>query len=357
MIYYILTTIVFYFIFLFGWQHKEIGNQHIQQNWMWNKFNHSSIKKDKRFPFSPRKTLNGYKTETEVYMFQTGKSIAIPRGLFVEISSLGRGFLTYKKIGKSISFLSGYGEKLWEKPFKSYPRISYGGELILHLSGDNNQVMISDASGNLIGAKKLDGRFISDYSFPVLSSGALILFAGGEVFRIDDKGHKVFAKTYPIKNKLLFFKSSCISPHGNFSAIHFLNGETDSFLILDKAGKEILKYLVAGIYPHKVFMAISDTGHLLINLPDKVLLLNKKGKELLNLTKPKKQGVYQLAFFSGIFFAFSNQNKLFFTDINGNIIGQKSIVEYPYRMIPSGLADVVLLESTSSIISFQFIKP
>ncbi|MEM7181415.1 MAG: hypothetical protein AAF518_10915 [Spirochaetota bacterium] len=356
MIYYLVATISFFLLFFYNLPNKQAGVWKIQANWLWRKHTYTSLKEDRRFSYRPLQVLNGYKTETNIYMFQTQKSFSLARNLLISLPLNGRGFLTYRKIGKSIAFHSGYGEKLWEKPYKSYPRVSYRGELILHLAGDNNQVMITNSNGNYIGIEKVDGRFLTDFSFPALHVGALILFSGGEIYRIDGKGNLLYKKNDTSKNRIYFYKSSCISPHGSFVAIHYLHGESDYIKILNEKGKRVTRFKLPHIYSHRLYMAISDSGTVLVNLPDQIQIFASDGKAFLRRKKPKKEKIYQIAFYTGKYFIASSAKELIFFHNNGQIIAKRKLFTYPNRIVPSRNTDVAILETPSGFISFQLLK-
>lgn len=204
MVFYLLLTIIFSFTIFLNLESSFSHVKHVQENWAWSKTEEVGMSTDARFKYSPMEKLNGYKTKNGIYFFRAGK-FAIDETSFSEIPLNGKGHFLYKKIGNSVLHYSNDGEILWEKPYKSYPRVSHNGELLLFIAGDGNQVLVSDINGNPTGAKQVDGRFLSDISFPVLVNGALLVFSGGEIAILDARGNLVFQKKTNLILEILYF--------------------------------------------------------------------------------------------------------------------------------------------------------
>lgn len=355
MIYYLFFTVLLTIaIFLnLGSPYSQIS--HVQENWAWNKTQEIGMTTDARFKTNSMQVLNGYKTKNGVYFFKSGK-FSLEENTFSEMPLNGKGHFVYKKIGNSVFYYSNDGEILWEKPYKSYPRVSNNGELILFVSGDGNQVLVSDINGNPVGVKQVDGRFLADISFPSIANGALLVFSGGEIALLNGTGKVVFQKKDdPNSKDFLFCKSSAISPNGKFSLIHYLRNAKDFVTMLNEKGDIVSSIALDSVYPHKVFMAVDDEGNIAINLPDQVFLLNKKGKPVLKRQKAKKEEIYQIAYASGSFFAISIENQVLFLNSDGSNLGKRSI-SMPARMRPSGERDSAFLETNEEIISFRLFK-
>ncbi|MBE7413458.1 MAG: hypothetical protein L6Q54_06655 [Leptospiraceae bacterium] len=307
---------------------------------------------DVRFSVNPFTHLNGYINENRYFAFQTRQSHALKPDFLYQIPIIGRGFIEYEKIGKKVSYFSSNQEILWQKDFMSYPKPSYEGNLILLASGDNNRVFLSDLNGNWIGEKVIDGRFLSDYSFAQNNGGAILLFSGGEVVRLNEKGNRVFYKDFK-KKTLSFYKSIAISPNGQFSAIHYLNEDKDFILLLDQAGDEVATLLLHKVYPHKVFMAIGNLGNLQVNLPDSIFLYEKSGKLLRHIQKKKRSDIYQLSFHTGEYFVASNVEDIYFFDNDANILKIQKGISFPVRAIPSKSSKEIFLETKNEIFQFS----
>ena len=310
---------------------------------------------DTRFKFSPMEKLNGYKTENGVYFFRAGKFV-LDENSFSEMPLNGKGHFLYKKIGNSVLYYSNDGEILWDKPYKSYPRVSHNGELLLFISGDSNQVLVSDLNGNPTGAKQIDGRFLSDISFPVMANGALLVFSGGEIALLDGAGNIIFQKKdEPTSKDFLFCKSGAVSPNGKYSLVHYLRNQKDFVSMLNEKGEILSSFTLDNVYPHKIFMALDDEGNMAINLPDSYLIVNKKGKPIVKKQKSKREDIYQIAYSSGSFFAVSVENQVLFFSNTGNVLGKRNIT-MPARMRPSGDRDTAFLETKEEIISFRLFQ-
>lgn len=355
MIYYLLFISIFTSIFFFtGIQsnkYKLLSN--IQENWSWNKDEEIGTEPDPRIKINPASRLNAYKLKEGIFLLREKKYISFSSDILTEFPILGKGYVTYKKIGDKVSYFSSDGEILWEKPYKSYPKFSPQGDLALFISGDGNQILIGDINGNSIGKQQLDGRFLTDISYPVINKGALILFSGGEYYKVDHKGNLVFKYNEVEQKDLYFYKSASISPNAKFSALHFLKKERDYIILLNEKGEKVSIINLEEVYPHKLFIATSDDGITLVNSPSSIAFYSPAGKIISKISKKNREGVYQIAFFSGKIFIASFENYLYFFDSDSNLIRKKEIDSFPARILPSNDTDSFFLETAKEIISFQ----
>ncbi|MCE9501951.1 MAG: hypothetical protein K8R21_15835 [Leptospira sp.] len=324
---------------------------YFQENWAWNKSGDYGMDEDRRLKTNPKNILNGYKSGNRLFFFHENKAVQADDTAKTEIPLLGRGFLKYYKIGKTISYFSGDNELLWEKNYKSYPRPDLTGDLILLVSGDNNQVLTIDINGNPSGIRQIDGRFLTDISFSY--NGSFLIFSGGESARLDKKGNSVYSTVFEDKSILTFNKSSALSPNGEFAAIHTLIGESDFISLLDKNGKILHKTRLEQVYPHKLYIGISDNGELLVNLPEKIILFGHNNKQIFLYEKKNREGNYQVAHSTGNFFAASADGRILILDTRGNLLKNKQVHSWPVRAIPSGETNSFFIETQSEIISFR----
>lgn len=348
------------FIFVFFVTYFYIGEdfqsaEYFQQNWIWNKTEHYGSQEDSRFDFKPQSVINAYKTKEGIFLFGINKVVPIPEDKLLEIPLNGDGYLLYEKVGDAISYYSEAAEILWEKPYQSYPRASFTGKFILYISGDQNRVLFSDINGNPIGEKEVNGRFLVDYSFSIKSDEAILVFAGGEVYKVNSKGEVVYKTVEKNTTATFFQKSSCISPNGKTTAIHYTKKGIDFVKILDEEGARLATVKLKKVYPHKLFMSISDDGYLLINTPDDIFLYDK-GEIITEFNKSLTEGIYQVAFHFNSYFIASYKNMVVFFNKAGNVIKKKELYSMPFRIIPSGNHNVMFLETPDEIISFQLIQ-
>ena len=328
---------------------------HVQENWAWSKTEEIGMSTDARFKLNPMERLNGYKTKNGVYFFRAGK-FTLDENSYCEMPLIGKGHFLYKKVGNSVFYYSNDGEILWEKPYKSYPRVSNNGELLLFVSGDENQVLISDLNGNPTGAKQIDGRFLADIAFPVMANGALLVFSGGEIALLDGAGKVIFQKKdEPGSKDFLFCKSGAISPNGKLALVHYLRNAKDFISLLNEKGEIVSSFTLENVYAHKIYMAVDDEGNIAVNLPDQISIFGKKGKSIFKKQKTKREDIYQIAYSSGSFFALSLEDRVLFIGADGSILGKRNI-SMPARMRPSGEKDTAFLETKEEIISFKLFK-
>lgn len=353
MIYFFLTLISF-FIFFLNQDNQFKAIPSIQENWAWSKIDEAGMQIDSRSKYDPLNKINGYRTKSRVFFFK-GSKFNLEENNFSELPSTGKGHLVYKKIGSVVSYYSQDGEVLWEKPYKSYPRISNNGELILYLSGDGNQVLVSDGNGNPIGVEQVDGRFLADYSFPALKEGALLVFAGGEIVKLNANGTIAFKKEENIVNgDLIFAKSGAISPDSKFIAVHFLKNNKDHVNVYNEKGDLHFNTVLDTVYPHKLYMAVDDRGNLLVNTPDQILMKDKT-HTIYSRKKGAKEDIYQIAFATGKFFIASEESQLIFLSQEGLILKKRNIL-MPARARASGDRDIAIVETPEEIISFKYFQ-
>jgi hypothetical protein len=359
MVYYVVISLLISFTIVFNHTNKFIQVPIIQEIWSWDKRNERSEyledarNSKKSREISPLKYLNGYLSfNKKPFLFKNKSIFQGDDGDLFEIPPLGSGFLAYKKIGDKIIYYSRSGEVLWKKPFQSIPFSTYTGNIHFLVSGDGNQVLVVDMDGNLTGAKQLDGRFVTDISNSV-TSGSVILFSGGEVYRIDKNGSLLFRISESNSKNFTFFKSSGLAENGKFVSLHFMENENDYIKMLDDTKKELFTYKLNSVYPHKIYLAVSNSGYTLLNLTDKVIILSPLGSVFKEIMKNKREDVYQIAFFAKSIFCVNTNDELLFLSEKGEIIKKKKVQSNMFRIFPSKEENIFFQESTSSIVQYK----
>ncbi|MCZ8158075.1 MAG: hypothetical protein O9264_18290 [Leptospira sp.] len=346
---FILTTFIFSFLLFFLWDMNLPMLASIKETWLWNKdgaFGTSTPNVGE----NPLSVLNGYRIDSKYYSFSTGKFVNYEEPMKVDFALLNKGYIEFQKIGDEVNFFSSSGELFWKKPINSYPRSGYFGSPVLYLAGDNNTVFLLDTSGNPLGTGELNGRFLTDYDFDQTGKGAVILFSGGEIDRVDDKGILVYHKDLSENRVTSFFKSVTLSPNGKNVLVHFSVGSKDFLMILDETGKIQEEWELEGFYPHKVYFALSDSGRSLLNLPDKVLFF--EGDTLIWQEKKEKLGsTYQAVYAKSNVFIYQKDKDIVFLNDKGKIIRIKTLTtsENPIRFFPGKESDTFYLETKKDI--------
>ncbi|TGK05361.1 hypothetical protein EHQ53_17135 [Leptospira langatensis] len=350
-------SLIFFFLFYFFLGNPYEAARTVQKTWSWNKEAKLGNFPDPRSDFDPERKLNGYKSKTDYIRIPGGESIPTDDSNRIEFPLTSKGYLVYKKIGNSVEFFSEAGELLWTKEYKSYPKIHPDGNIVLFLAGDNNQVLVSDINGNSVGAKKLDGRFLTDIAFSPngISNGeTAVLFSGGELFLLDGKGEKLFEAKMGEKEPV-FAKSLTVSPDGTKIGVHFLKGNRDFIRVYDRKGSELEEWNLGRVLPHKTYMAISNEGELLSGFHDKLVLYSKTGKILFEKNRSKSQAVYQTVFHSGTWFAGEWESNLFFLDSKGNVLREEKVrtSEKPFRFFSNGRSGEAFFEGGKDIVLYR----
>lgn len=346
MIYFIFGFIVWFLFITYsssGYEELPI----LRETWFWDKIEHFGSKDDARISIKPKQILNGYKTGSGFYSFRTGQLFSISEEN-IEYPLLGKGIFGYNKIGNSVTYYSQNGEILWKKKSNSYPIASLYGNINLLVSGDGNQVLVMDINGNLTGIKQADGRFLVDVGQN--SKEQILLFSGGEIYWLGEDGNLI--KKFQAQSKnLRFYKSIALSENGGYAAVHYFENMKDWITIFHKTEKFEKKIELPKIYTHKLYMAISSQGSLLVSSPNALLLFTKEGK-LIHKTLRNSNKVYQLAFASSNFFVAEHNGKIVFLDNDGFIIKEYNPQGINFRVIPYSQDDF-FLESEKQMILFH----
>ncbi|TGN10005.1 hypothetical protein [Leptospira ilyithenensis] len=340
-----LSVLVFFTLFFFLWDTHLPMLSSVKESWVWNKeggFGTSAPKDGE----NPLKTLNGYRIENRYFSFVTNKFTGYEEPNRVDFALLAPGHIEYQKIGDEVNFFDDSGELFWKKSINSYPRSGYFSSPVLYLSGDNNTVFLLDSSGNRVGLGELNGRFLTDFDFDHTGKGAVVLFSGGEIYRIDEKGNSLYSLDLSIDRKESFFKSVSISPNGSFVAVHFSTGKKDSFLILDEKGEVTDEWETEHYFPHKVYLSIADNGNTLLNLPNS-LEFYEDGKIVWAVKKDKTGSVYQAVFATGNGFVYGLDKEIVFLNADGKKIRTKTLpsTESPIRFFPGKDKNTFYLET------------
>ncbi|TGL52904.1 hypothetical protein EHQ55_03110 [Leptospira meyeri] len=349
----IVYSIGFFLLFYFSWDIDLNLVPNIRETWVWNsegRFGTSSPKIGE----DPFKTINGYKIGSRYYSFKSGKFPEMDPKYLVDFPLLSNGYLLYEKIGDEVNFFSDSGELFWKKPINSYPRSGYFASPVLYLSGDNNTVFLMDESGNRVGKSELNGRFLTDYQFDSKNKGVIVLFSGGEIYRLDEKGNALFEKDLSKERKDSFFKSVALSPNGKFSAIHYSLLDKDFVEVLDEVGETVEEFPLPKFYPHKLYFVIGNDGSILFNFPAS-LSFYRSGELVWEKTKTKSGGVYQSIFATDSVYMALSESEIHFYNNKGNLIRSKKMPpsELPLRFFPGKANSTFYLQSKSDLMQFQ----
>lgn len=87
------------------------------------------------------------------------------------------------------------------------------------------------------------------------------------------------SRKFRLRKNPVFAKSVSLSPDGSKIAIHLLNTNRDSVIVLGEKGEEIFSFDLDTIYPHKLNLAISNTGEILVSTPNSIEFYNVSGKK------------------------------------------------------------------------------
>ncbi|PJZ89095.1 hypothetical protein [Leptospira levettii] len=351
----IFYSIGFFLLFYFSWDVDLKFVPSIRETWIWNlegKFGTNPPK----FGEDPIKTINGYKYNKQFYSFKTSSRPEIDPKYLIDFPLLGNGYLLYEKIGDEVNFFSDSSELFWKKPINSYPRSGYFASPVLYLSGDNNTVFLLDESGNRIGKQELNGRFLADYQFDTKNKGCVVLFSGGEIYRLDEKANLKYGFDLSKEKENSFFKSLSISPDGKFVSVHFSVNDKDWILNLDEKGEVVEEFPLVKFYPHQLYLATSNEGNLFLQTPDS-LQYYEDGKLVWEKNKTKQVGVYQSIFANDHFVVAAVDSELQFYTPKGNLIRKKRISpsEFPIRFFPGKTDSVFYMETKTDLVQFQLL--
>ncbi len=353
----IFYSLFFFVFFYFIWDIQILNQKSVRETWIWNKEGKFGTNIPKSGE-NPQTSLNGYKTNLGYYSFSSRKETPSSPNQFFEYALLGKGYLEYEKIGDSVHFYSEKGELFWTKPINSYPRSGYFSAPVLYLSGDNNTVFLLDTSGNFVGKSELNGRFLTDYVFLSKVGGALVLFSGGEFYRVDEKGNTLLELSFSNEREYdrIFYKSVSVSPDGKYFAVHHSIEEKDYIRIYNETGRELEEILLDKLYPHKIYFLVTNEGNLLLNLPEKIQYY-KADKLVWEKEKSKSSGIYQVLLALDDYLVYLEESNLIFLNTEGGVIRTKRIPqsEMPLRLFPGKESGNFYLETKSDIYQFRLL--
>ncbi len=353
---FIISSFIFFILFFFLWNVRLPMLSSVKETWIWNKEGAFGT-----FPpgegEDPLKVLNGYRLEGRYYSFATNRFVPFEEPFKLDYALLSQGYLEYQKIGDEVNFYSDSGELFWKKPINSYPRSGYFGTPVLYLSGDNNTVFVLDNSGNVSGLGELNGRFLTDYDFAQNGKGAVVLFSGGEIYRIDEKGNKIFSADLSSDKNESFFKSVSLSPNGSFTLVHFSSKKKDYLMILDEKGEATDEWELSQFYPHKIYLSIGNRKNSVLNSVDTVQFF-KEDKLVWEEKKEKAGSVYQANFAFPSGFAYGLEKEIVFLDAEGNKIRKKNLPssEFPIRFFSGKEPNTAYLETKKDIYQIRLFE-
>lgn len=351
----IIYSFGFFLLFYFSWDVDLRLVPSIRETWIWNlegRFGTTSPKLGE----DPIKTLNGYKYNGKFFSFKTNARPEIDSKFLIDFPLLGNGYLVYEKIGDEVNFYSDSSELYWKKPINSYPRSGFFASPVLYLSGDNNTVFLLDESGNSIGKQELNGRFLTDYQFDLKNKGVVVLFSGGEIYRLDEKGNQKFALDLSKEKPNSFFKSVSLSPNGKLVSVHYSLDDKDWILVFDETGEEQFSFSLPKFFPHQLYFVTGNDGQIFLQTPESLMFFDD-GKLVWDKKKTKQGGVYQSIFGNDSMVVASIDSELQFYTNTGELIRKKRIStsEFPIRFFPGKSDSVFYMETKSDLLQFQFL--
>ncbi len=331
---------------------------------------------DAENPISPKENYKGqnskinqkpfnfitYKKQGRLFLFSP---YSLPRALdeniLVSVPFLGRGYFTYRKLGKNISYYSNHGEELWSKPFSSYPVSDYYGKMLLLINSDGTKVDLLDTNGVPLGVQSIHGSFLTDYDFATETTAVSLIFSLGEVYWIGSRGEVGFEYIFESSNETLFLKSCSLSPDGKEMSVHFQKGKKDYIAVLEKNHSSqkadlIFQKALPRVYPHILHTALNSHG-ITVAAPDRIFFFSlKKGKDW-SRKITKDNLVYRSVHTGKDYFIFGTQKNWYLLDNKGRKllegISVASLGEN-WRFLPSGTKEGFAVHSAERIDYYQF---
>jgi hypothetical protein len=323
----------------------------ITETYFWSKRNLSGTVSNGRIN-SFTKNTNGYKISNQICQIHTAKCTPILDDSLVDLPFLGEGFYTYKKIGSLVKYFSRDGELLWQKDFHSYPKSNANGEITLLLSGDQNQILLIDRNANPVGEGEIHGRFFVDIQMNDIDDQILILFSGGEIFKINQLGQVLLKKDLSVEKGIRFLKSGYIG--NGYFLIHLLEDDFDQLVSFDEKGDENFRFKLSQIYPYKIFVASLDKNSTAIRLPQKILFIDGKGTQKSSIQIDEDFKIYNPIFSSGNLYYTQVGDSIQAFDRNGKLIRKISLEKgsSPLRFLPTAQKDSFWIETQNDLILF-----
>ena len=176
-------------------------------------------------------------------------------------SGNGRFYISYSKTGKEIELFNADSERFWKMSSREYPYLSYNGELVLLLNGDQSRVRFSDINGTFVGAKEVSGRLCTVVSFSDRNDFGAVGFLDGTFYFVNKHGDIIYSgRTRQSSKEFTVVKNLALSDNGLFAAIHYGNTEKDYILIVSIADNIISDVLLDKVFPVKTSLHVTADG-------------------------------------------------------------------------------------------------
>jgi hypothetical protein len=310
-----------------------------------------------------RSPFNGIVIERErakYFIRPDGRSVTLDPDRLYSVPFLGTGFFEYEKIGSTITFRGRDGEILWTKNYNSYPVPDYTGRLILLLTGDNNRVDLINSNGNPAGDLFVAGNFLSDFDFSTRRGVALLTFAGGKIYILDDSAKKIAHYDFANPEMEIFLKSCAISPDGNEIAIHYYENGRDYISVLQRREMEpevtpLMKIELPAVYPHLLHMGVTERGGLLVAAPDFTVFYDDSGESVWSHTV-KESDIYRPVLSDDGIIAYLEGGRIRVSDSSGNRVAAFPVngAGESIQIMPGGERGELVVISSENITVYRY---
>ena len=176
------------------------------------------------------------------------------------VSGNGQYYIRYAKVGSEIEFYS-MRERFWKQKSREYPYLSYSGQLIFLLNGDQSAARVINHNGNEIGVQTLSGRVCSVISFAERGDFGGAGFIDGSFKAVDPDG-SLIANSVVSSGGMV--KSMAISDNGRFVAVHGGDIKGDHIEIFHTEKGRAYEHSLAHTHISKTALHISNDGRLAV---------------------------------------------------------------------------------------------
>lgn len=203
----------------------------------------------------------------------------------VGISGNGEYYILYDKVGTEIELWSGR-QRFWRQKSMEYPYLSYSGNLIFLLNGDQSSARVIDHNGNSIGVKNISGRICTVIAFAGRGNFGAAGFLDGTFQVVNGEGAPLLSGSAYAGGMV---KSLALSDNGKFAVIHGGDVERDHVELYNiEEGRNYI-YQLPSVHKTKTAISVSNDGSFAALDRKSVLFFDRKARLLFEIAIDEKR--------------------------------------------------------------------
>lgn len=275
----------------------------------------------------------------------------------VSVSSSGKYYAQFDKIGTHVEFLNSAGDRFWRIKSMEYPYITSNGKIILLLNGDQSKVRIMNINGNPTGAKEIYGTLCTAISLSKNTDYSAIGFLDGSYFLLNENGDVLNRGTTP-DNSIV--KGISISINGKYFVIHYGDNKKDFLRLVDSGRDKSYTIQLKNVHTTRTALNVNDKGNIAVIDFDRIIISHYDKIESIIKIPPKSPGVSSIDVISNIFLtcykSINGKTNFFIFLDDGTLLFRKSFSDDTF--IESRLIEnIIFLRGSSNLYCYSLLLP